>query len=117
MTQPRTQPAMAVRIRGRNVPLEPSLVRLARRRVTTALRRAHSEVRRVDVRLVDLNGPRGGVDQRCRITLELKREGRPIVAEATDARIEVAIASAAGRLARQVHRQRERAAGQRRPRA
>ncbi|MEM6992014.1 MAG: HPF/RaiA family ribosome-associated protein [Myxococcota bacterium] len=120
MSRPSPSPVaprpMALHVRGRNVPLHPALVRLAQRRVTTALKQARPDVRRVDVRLVDLNGPRGGVDQRCRIALEVAGHGSTIVAEATDERIEVAIDRAADRAARQVQQYRRRREGPRRPR-
>lgn len=76
--------------------------------MTSALHRLESHVRRVDVRLADLNGPRGGVDQRCRVALQLRHHGPEIVAEATDARIEVAIDRAATRVARRLRRLEQR---------
>jgi len=57
----------------------------AARRLSFALRRFRHRVRRVKVRLIDLNGPRRrGIDSRCSMTVELV-DGGLIVAEATTA--------------------------------
>ncbi len=48
--------------------------------VERGLRRFRSRLRRVRVVVVDENGPRGGVDTRCRVMLET-RHGRPIVTQ------------------------------------
>lgn len=56
------------------------------RRLGFALRRFGDRFRSATVRVVDLNGPRGGVDKECRITLQALRGGRVVVrARAGDA--------------------------------
>lgn len=101
---------MQLNVRGRNLPLEPAIVHLTQQRMTSAVRRYEPSVRRADVRLADLNGPRGGIDQRCRVSVQLSHHGPSIVAEATDARMEVAIDRAAQRLTRQLRRHHRRLA-------
>lgn len=49
------------------------------RRVRFVLRRLSALVPRVDVKLVDVNGPRGGIDKRCQIELRTDGAG-PVVA-------------------------------------
>mgnify|MGYP001187724111 CR=1 FL=1 len=58
-----------------------------------ALRRRRQAVRRVEVRLSDVNGPRGGVDKRC--TLRVRMHGRSLIAVTrNDADLYAAIAQA-----------------------
>jgi hypothetical protein len=52
---------------------------LAERRVRFVMRRLQSELMRVEVRLVDVNGPRGGVDQRCQLSLTTEAHGTVVV--------------------------------------
>lgn len=60
-------------------------------------------LRRVDVTLSDLNGPRGGVDKRCLIKVSL--DGlRPVVIEDVQPDLYLAIDRAAGRASRTVVR-------------
>ena len=44
------------------------------RKLAFALSRFADRVQSVDVLLDDVNGPRGGIDQRCRLIVGLKRE-------------------------------------------
>jgi putative sigma-54 modulation protein len=69
----------------------------AERRLAFALRRFEHRARRVLVRVGDLNGPRGGVDSRCSITLRM-RDGRHIDVEAVTAWPFASITLAAKRL-------------------
>ena len=49
------------------------------RRVRFVLRRLSALVPRVDVKLVDVNGPRGGIDKRCQIELRTDGAGPVVV--------------------------------------
>ena len=69
----------------------------AKRRLSFALRRFDHCVRRITVRLVDVNGPRGGLDSRCSMALDLVG-GRRIVVGATTGWPFASIALAATRL-------------------
>lgn len=69
----------------------------AERRLAFALRRFEHQVRRVKVRLTDLNGPRRGVDAHCSMAVELL-DGRRIMAEATTAVPFASVTCAASRM-------------------
>jgi hypothetical protein len=67
------------------------------------LGRGIRRLRRVDVTLSDLNGPRGGVDKRCLIKVSI--DGlRPVVIEDVQSDLYMAIDRAAGRASRTVLR-------------
>jgi putative sigma-54 modulation protein len=82
------------------------------RRLSFAVRRFRHRVRSVTVRLVDVNGPRRGVDTRCSITTDLV-EGGQIFVEATAAWPFGAITLAAGRLSEALRRDGSRHAASR----
>lgn len=101
---------MNIRIHARGFYLTEGLQMHAIRRIRFALEWARHDVRIVDVRLSDLNGPRGGIDKVCQIRIPLA--GQPlIVVEDVDADLYAAIDRAAGRcertLARRMGRHRE----------
>jgi len=58
---------MKTQIRSQTLELTPPMRRQAHQRVREALERFADRVHTVVVRLEDQNGPRGGVDKRCRI--------------------------------------------------
>ena len=79
-------------------------------RLATALGWARHHMRRLAVSLSDINGPRGGVDKRCKIQVQLGG-GREVIIEDTEADLYAAIDRAADRadraLVRQVGRRRD----------
>lgn len=83
-------------------------------RVRFVMRRMRAQVMQVHVRLLDVNGPRGGVDQRCQITLATDRHGT-LVVQAVQRQafgaLELALKRAAGALVRAWQRQRRPARG------
>jgi putative sigma-54 modulation protein len=85
------------------------------RRLSFALRRFENRVHRITVRLIDLNGPRRGVDSRCSMALDLVG-GRRIVVEATTPWPFASVGKAAARLNSAVRREIGRAASSRRRR-
>ena len=90
-------------IQARGFPLTAALENHVHHRLGFTLSRANSRVRRVSVRLSDLNGPRGGVDKRCLIEISL--DGLPaVVIEDVQPDMYTAIDRAAGRAARTVMR-------------
>lgn len=94
---------MRVHVFAQNVALAPSLSEFIERRLGFALGRFASDVTRVVVRLQDMNGPRGGIDQRCRIDASIA----PCVlktAEGKGANAEAAICQAVNRIASAVRR-------------
>jgi len=72
-----------------------------------ALGRFSPRIERVILRLTDLNGPRGGVDERCRIEVRLRPSGGLLV-EDGDSSPSAAINRAADRAARAVRRRLDR---------
>lgn len=81
-----------------------ALADLARHRFAVALGRFGTHVRSLTIRLRDVNGPRGGHDQHCRVALQLNGSRRQIVVEDIDANPGVVIDRAADRVARAVSR-------------
>src|SRR5688572_31356336 len=94
-------------VRGSRSETTEVLREYAIRRLSFAVRRFRHRVRHVTVRLVDVNGPRRGVDSRCTITADLV-DGRPLFAEATAAWPFAAITLAAGRLGEALRRDTDR---------
>ena len=76
-------------------------------RLSFALRRFERRIRRVTVRIADVNGPRRGVDSRCSMSLELIDGGR-IFVNAISAWPFAAVSQAASRLNRALRRKSER---------
>jgi len=101
---------MQIVIQARGFALTTGLREHIERRIRFALDWAKYHVRKVSVRLSDLNGPRGGEDKRCHIHVAIPG-GADVVIEDTEADLYVAIDRAADRagraLARRVERQRE----------
>jgi ribosome-associated translation inhibitor RaiA len=73
------------------------------RRLHFALGRFAPEVERVTARIGDVNGPRGGMDKRCRLEVKLRGLGN-VLGEACADDFEAAVAFAAERLERGVAR-------------
>ena len=94
-------------VRGGQNETTEALHEYALHRLSFAVRRFRHRVRRVTVRLVDVNGPRRGVDSRCLITTDLI-EGGQLFVEATAAWPFAAITLAAGRLGEALRRDTDR---------
>lgn len=73
------------------------------RRIRFALGRYRDTVRAVQVRLRDVNGPRGGADKLCLLQVELAGQ-RPLVIRDSDTDLYRAISRAARRADQQVAR-------------
>lgn len=75
---------MRVEIRNQGVELTEAARERLGRRLEFALGRLESQVSQVWIHLADTNGPRGGVDKRCRVLVRLP--GRPgVLVEGQDA--------------------------------
>jgi ribosome-associated translation inhibitor RaiA len=94
-------------VRGIRSETTEALREYAVRRLSFAVRRFTHRVRHVEVRLVDENGPRRGVDARCAITADLV-DGGQLFVEAIAAWPFAAITIAAGRLSEALRRQADR---------
>jgi len=89
---------MRVQFHAKNVHLAPSLSEFIERRLRFALGRFASRVTKVVVRLCDVNGPRGGIDQQCRIDATFIPSAHKTV-QGTGASAEAAICQAVDRIA------------------
>ena len=72
---------MKIEVRFRGVDPSDALRRHAVRRIHFHLSRFAPEIRAVMVRLEDQNGPRGGVDKRCRVLVRGPRIGAATLAD------------------------------------
>jgi ribosome-associated translation inhibitor RaiA len=100
---------MRLSVSGDRVSVGPQLREYIDRHLYFALSRFSSAIDHVDVRLGDMNGPRGGVDKRCRILVKLRAAGSDnITIEQDDESLNSAVARAAARAGRTVGRSLER---------
>lgn len=90
---------MQIEVRNRVEP-DDNLRADAERRVRAALGRFERRIRRVDVRFVDMNGPRGGPDRECHVELRLAAPRRLVLVEEADSEPRAALARAVDRAAR-----------------
>jgi len=98
---------MKLSISGKNMKLDDAMKEHIERRVYFALSRFSPRVARVTVTVEDVNGPRGGIDKRCRILVKLDRM-EELKVESTDSGIYAAVDTAADRMGRSVQRKIER---------
>lgn len=77
------------------------------RRIHVALSWANHKLRKVTLRLDDINGPKGGADKSCRIQIPIAGT-KPVVIEEVQADLYVAIDRAVDRAARSLSRKLER---------
>lgn len=94
---------MVLDVRGINVDVGGSLSEYAERRLNSALDRFTHRVRRVGVRLTDLNGPKGGASMQCRVIVHLEH-AEPVVIEQVEHDLYTAVDRAATRTKRTVRR-------------
>jgi hypothetical protein len=104
----------AFTVKGRGISWTSDLERLLDHRLKKLERRFPGRFQAVGVSLEDVNGPRGGVDKRCRLNFVLKHHG-PLSVCADASKPQTAIAQAADRAAgvivRRVLRGRDRRGG------
>ncbi|MEZ5542425.1 MAG: HPF/RaiA family ribosome-associated protein [Pseudomonadota bacterium] len=94
---------MQIVIHCSGFPLTDPLAAHVQKRLGYALGRSAGKVRRVEVRLSDLNGPRGGIDKRCLVEVRLDKQS-PVVVEDVQSELYAAIDRATGRAGRAVIR-------------
>jgi putative sigma-54 modulation protein len=94
---------MQIEIQARNFPLTHALSRHVKRRLNFALSTRYEQIQRIQVRLSDINGPRGGKDKCCHIQITLPRLA-DVVIEDIESNLYVAIDRAAERTSRTVAR-------------
>ena len=94
---------MLIAIHSRGFPMTDAIEDHVHKRLGFTLARGGNRIGRVVVRLSDLNGPRGGIDKRCRI--EIRLGGLPaVVVEDVQSDLYTAIDRATGRAGRTVNR-------------
>jgi ribosomal subunit interface protein len=93
---------MGYEVRTRDLALSEALKAHLDRKLELAIRRYWGHIRRVVVRLSDVNGPRGGVDKRCLIVCHV--DGGQIVVHADSRDAYTAVTHAANRLDEQIAR-------------
>lgn len=98
---------MRIDIQTRGFELTDGLREHTERRLQFALSWAVHEVRKVVVRLSDINGPRGGNDKRCYIQIPITSRPDVVIVD-TEADLYVAIDHAVNRVERSVARRLER---------
>jgi ribosome-associated translation inhibitor RaiA len=94
-------PNMKIRIQSTAFPLTAAILDHTERRLRFALTPRRDRIRRVDVRLGDTNGPRGGEDKFCRIRVFLE-DAPPVLIEDRGGNLYAAIGRAAERAGRNV---------------
>ena len=98
---------MRVAIHANGFDLTGALRQYTERRLASALGWARHHMRKLAVSLSDINGPRGGIDKRCKILVQLDG-GREVIIDEREADLYAAIDRAAERADRAVSRQVER---------
>lgn len=106
--------AMKVCIRARCLQEFGDIESFAIRRAQFQLSRYGHELKTVVIRLSDENGPRGGIDKKCQVTLTSRRFGTVSVQE-MDADVHVAVNTSIERASRAMARMLERAKNHRLP--
>lgn len=94
-------------IRSQHIDVSESLKEHGRRQVERAVRPFRSQVQRVELLFVDLNGPRRGLGQACRIFVSLA-SGRTVTHECRARDYYAAASSVTHRLSRTLPRLHER---------
>jgi ribosome-associated translation inhibitor RaiA len=104
---------MELRLTSHGIELSDELRRFVERRARFGLGRFAARIRSMAIRLKDVNGPRGGVDQSCHVKLDLGFEKPVIISERRENAFS-AVSFAMDRAARAVRR---RIATARKPRS
>jgi len=103
---------MQIDILASRLPLAAEHREQIRRRASFALSRLQARIARVEVRLSDINGTRGGIDKQCRVLVTLT-SGPATVIEDLDADLPTLIDRAFARVGRVVAKRIERETRQR----
>jgi len=105
---------MMLELHSTGIDVNPSTRDYIERRLEFALGRFRHQIERVNVRLEDVNGPRGGVDQRCQIRVSLTGRRPLVLAEGLESEIRVSVDQAFDRISRAVARRTDRSMARRR---
>ncbi|MFT3734841.1 MAG: HPF/RaiA family ribosome-associated protein [Rhodocyclaceae bacterium] len=72
---------MQITIHAHNLALDDSIRPRVERRALSALSRLETHIRRLAVHIEDINGPRGGVDKRCVVQVQLMGTAPVVIQE------------------------------------
>lgn len=97
---------MRINMKAIGFSMTPAIQKHIETQVESALSRVARGVKSVSVRVDDINAARGGIDKRC--TMIIHRSGAPIVAEAVDADLYLAVSEAARKARRAAQRETSR---------
>jgi putative sigma-54 modulation protein len=75
--------SMELDVQGRNLPLSDALLAYTTRRIGFAFDLLADRIRQIVVRFSDDNGPHGGADTRCQVSVRF-RGGNPLILQDTD---------------------------------
>ena len=106
---------MRIQVLADGIELTDGIRAHAHKRLYYAIGWAGAQVELVQLRVLDLNGPKGGVDKCCRIRIELRRGG-VVTIEEIQSDMYVAVSRAVDRAGRTLARQLERLREHRRER-
>ncbi len=98
---------MILEINNKQAGIDRDGTRRAKRLLRFSLSRFEGVVSRVKVRFFDINGPKGGMDKRCRIAAKLRTSGQVIVLGQGSSYME-ALAGCLERLVRSTRREVEK---------
>lgn len=106
---------MQIELSAKDIELSDAVREHVDRRLSFALGRFAGRFGRVRVRLEDDNGPKGGEDKRCRISVEIKG-AEDVVVEEIDVEVNAAVSRAAERVGRTIARRLDKVVSARRGR-
>ncbi len=98
---------MEVYVLDRNVGITPDQQETVERCLQFAFDRFSSQIRKIDVSVSDVNGPKGGDDLQCRIKIVLDGKGE-IIVEGKGISVEAVVSEVADRAAMAVSRRLDR---------
>ncbi len=107
---------MQLEIHARNVRVTEKLRTHIERKLNFALGRFEPRIDRLSVHVEDVNGPRGGMDKKCRLLASVRPSYR-VVVEETNEDIYAGVARAAERMGQAIRKRIERRRTTARPRA
>jgi ribosomal subunit interface protein len=111
-TQTKTmEKKMNVDVQTRSFSLTSALRRYVKKRLSNLINTRDDHVRRINVRLSDINGPHGGIDKRCHVHLIVPHLADIVIEETQDnmySAIDRAVDRAKEVLQRRISRQRDR---------
>ena len=92
---------MKIQINARHLALTQELKKYVKRRLKFALGSRFEQVKRVEVTLSDINGPKGGEDKRCQVLLKIQGQ-QDVVIDDVQSHLYAAIDRAANRASQTV---------------